>query len=139
MLELLHKKSNALQAVYERNQVLAKYLAADDTDEALKQLAYCNQLIVELADIERQLDLAEQTHSQEATPQQERQARMERSMQRAILDRLQGLMEKNMRILREKTEAARDNVKDTRTTREGLSAYAAAENEYSGAHLDATR
>ncbi len=139
MLELLHKKSNALQAVYERNQVLAKYLTADDMEEALKQLAYCNQLIAELADIERQLDLAEQKHNREATPQQERQARMERSMQRAILDRLQGLMEKNMRILREKTEAARENVKDTRTTREGLSAYAAAEDAYSGGHLDATR
>ena len=84
MLELLHKKSNALQAVYERNKTLAKYLAEDDTTEALKQLAYCNQLIGELSDIEGQLHAAE-AQPRQLTPQKERQERMERAMHKAIL------------------------------------------------------
>lgn len=139
MLELLHKKSNALQAVFERNQVLAKYLAQDDMDEALKQLSYCNQLIEELSQIERQLSSAADSAAAK-TPQGEKQIRMERSMQRAILNNLQGLMAENMQTLREKTEQAKGEIRNVREKRDGVKAYSEAFTAYSGGtRLDASR
>lgn len=138
MLELLHRKSNALQAVYEQNKLFAECLKQDDIDGALEKLDVSNQMLTDMAGLDEQIK-ATLTLKEASLTQSDREAlAREKKLQVAILENLMTLSQSNIDQLRQKMETERSGMRQLQTTKRGVQGYGgyAALDEFSGARFD---